>query len=399
MLHLALLAITAPVALAKLPAGAIAVPLLRNAGLTAYLAEIAVGTPPQKVLVKVDSGSPTYSVENPNNTVCSQASQPCKPYGTFDNLTSTTCHYVSAQFDDALSDGGQGDLLNDTVSIGGVSTPRLMFGYLDTFAFSERAFAPSILGTTLNCAFGTSAQCIDAGPYLVPQLKNASTINGMYTSFYLGRDIPKTNAQLILGRAYDRAKIGSKPFTLEMVDPFNLELANGQTNSVNVSSLELVIGKNRTCETFGDKNVGQPVLLDTGTADWYLPNKIGFPILEAFGISQSAYQPANQAQTVDCKYRDPKNIQGHVVVTFGRSGKVEVPLHSLVTLFSDGTCGTFAAPRGRDQLSTFGDAFMRGVYTIFDLEHFRVTLANVNHTTTEDIVPIPAGGFPVTKPN
>jgi hypothetical protein len=74
----------------KTPEGAILVPLVRDSGaLLAYYAEFEVGTPPQKEYLKVDTGSPTYSFINPNNTVCTASSKPCKKYGTFNNKTSS----------------------------------------------------------------------------------------------------------------------------------------------------------------------------------------------------------------------------------------------------------------------------------------------------------------------
>jgi hypothetical protein len=88
MLSLALLAAAAvPVLAAELPAGVVAVPLSRDAGLTAYYAEFHVGSPPQKTYLKIDTGSPNFSFLDPRNEVC--AAQDCKTFGTFDNTTSS----------------------------------------------------------------------------------------------------------------------------------------------------------------------------------------------------------------------------------------------------------------------------------------------------------------------
>lgn len=73
----------------ELPAGVVAVPLIRNFELDAYYAEFGVGTPSQKEYLKVDTGSPRYSFLDPRNPVCSRTSQPCRTFGTFDNLTSS----------------------------------------------------------------------------------------------------------------------------------------------------------------------------------------------------------------------------------------------------------------------------------------------------------------------
>lgn len=76
----------------NVPEGAIAVPLVRESGLGYYLAEFYVGTPPQKELLAMDTGSPTYSFLDPRNSVCESDTNPCSTYGTFDNTTSS---YVS----------------------------------------------------------------------------------------------------------------------------------------------------------------------------------------------------------------------------------------------------------------------------------------------------------------
>jgi hypothetical protein len=80
-------AVAVPAVAAELPAGVIAVPLSRDAGLTAYYAEFHVGTPPQKSSLKIDTGSPMFSFLDPRNSVCT--SQDCKTFGTFDNTTSS----------------------------------------------------------------------------------------------------------------------------------------------------------------------------------------------------------------------------------------------------------------------------------------------------------------------
>jgi hypothetical protein len=91
VISLALLtAVALPTVAAELPTGVIAVPLTRDYGLTAYYAELQVGTPPQNTYLKIDTGSPNFSFLDPRNQVC--ATQDCKTFGTFDNTTSS---YIS----------------------------------------------------------------------------------------------------------------------------------------------------------------------------------------------------------------------------------------------------------------------------------------------------------------
>lgn len=215
----------------------------------------------------------------------------------------------------------------------------------------------------------------------------------MAASFYLGLDDANaTNAMMLLGGAYDKAKVDGDLFTLNMVDPQSIYLTDSQTNYVNVTAMEVVLdGGNRTSQTYGDEGVGIPILLDTGTASWYMSDSIFQAVYQGLG-GQGSGDNLNRVQVIDCLYRDPSHSKSYISVEFGTTGKVQIPLSSLVSKFADGTCGSFITPRG-DSASTMGDTFLRGVYTIFDEENWTVTMGNVRHTAEQQIVPFPKGGF------
>jgi hypothetical protein len=90
----------------------------------------------------------------------------------------------------------------------------------------------------------------------------------MSTSIYLSRDNSNVkDAQMLISRAYNKAKVDGELFTMEIVNPHDLQLTNRQTNSVNVTAIEVVLNSsNRTAQTYSEKNVGVPVLLDTSIA-------------------------------------------------------------------------------------------------------------------------------------
>ncbi|WZH44164.1 aspartic peptidase domain-containing protein [Fusarium acuminatum] len=388
------------IAAAKTPAGVISVPLSRDDGLTAYFAKLQVGTPPQTEYLKIDTGSPRYSFMDPRNEVCQRTGKPCKEYGTFNNKTSSTSQYEGVGFADALGYVGMGDYLSDTVVLGGVSVKDMYFGYTSRYSFPDKLSGNvyTILGLSLECGYA-GPKCTDrVSAYALPELKNASKINHMATSIYLGPDDKKaSNAKMLIGGAYDKAKVDGDLITVPMVDPFDNNLTGGQTNSVNVTSIDVFLsnGNQHITETYGDKNVGVPVLLDTGVASWYLTDKTMAPIYRAFGIAEEP--PFGQQYfIVDCKYGNPKRSDGYISVEFGAHGKIKVPFHGLVSKFPDGTCGVFAASRG-DTVAIFGDPFLRNVYSIFDQENFSISMGKVKHTAEENIVPIPKGGFKLTR--
>lgn len=331
------------------------------------------------------------------------------------NQCCRTSRYEGTDFADALGYIGRGDYLSDTVVIGGVSTKNMYFGYTSDYSFPNKVTGDiyTILGKILRCQDyitlkvlttkpGLSLECEYAGPkctdrfssYFPPELKNASKINYLASSLYLGPDDKKpANARMLLGGAYDEAKIDGNLITVPMVDPFNADLSGGQTNSVNVTPLEVVLtkGNNRTKETYGKKGVGLPVLLDT---NWYVTDKTIGPISRAFGLAKEP-DFGQRYFVVDCKYGDSKRNDGYIAVEFGVHGTIKVPFHGLVSKFPDGTCGVFLASHGYP-VSNFGDRFLRNVYSIFDQEKFSISMGRVKHTAEENILPFPKGGFKST---
>jgi hypothetical protein len=248
----------------------------------------------------------------------------------------------------------------------------------------------------LTCQ-GNGPRCHEgAGPYLLPQLKTASTINKAAVSIYLGPNQPKdTNSEIIFGAAYDKAKIDGALFTVKMVDPFDSDLTEDSTNYVNVTSIEANIAGKHAEQAYGAGSIGEglPYLLDTGNSHWYMPPNIYNLVAPALGIKNTT-EMVNFVYPVDCKYKDPKNAPGCLTVHFGHAGKIEVPLHELVTSFGNGTCNA-AIASGSAVSANFGDPFLRNGYFIFDQEDFTVTMGQAKHTAERDIVSYPSGGFKV----
>jgi len=83
-------------------------------------------------------------------------------------------------------------------------------------------------------------------------------------SVYHGPKEVNATASMVLGGYYDAAKVGDELFTLETSDPFNQTLSGSQTNNVNVTGLEVNVDGSISTGTFGETDVGMPVLVDTG---------------------------------------------------------------------------------------------------------------------------------------
>jgi hypothetical protein len=65
-----------------------------------------------------------------------------------DDKPARTSKYAGPGFRDQLVDFGNGDYLTDVVSIGGVATSDMYFGYITDYPFADQVVVPtaSILG-------------------------------------------------------------------------------------------------------------------------------------------------------------------------------------------------------------------------------------------------------------
>jgi hypothetical protein len=331
-----------------------------------------------------------------------------------------TSKFVAPSFSDFLGAVGQGDFLSDTVTIGGVTAKNLTFGYVDVYANPSHQFppiasiagtrrlqmkgvhsiqllTPTSLGFSTNC-YGLGPECGNAGAYLMQGLKNKSVIDRQSVSMYLGPDIWNTTAaQMILGGYYDSSKFAGPRVTVAMTDPFNQITSNGQTNSVNVTRLTVTQKDNsKTSQAYNNSGSGEPVLIDSGAPTIFLPQTLANAVLKAFGNASKSNGGIVPAYVVDCKYQT--EYSGTFTAEFEGGASVTVPLSDWVTKFKDGTCATYVFAIGDGpQLRSFGDPWLRSVYTIFDQEAKRLTMGPVKHTKSVTYEKIPSGGFPVTK--
>jgi hypothetical protein len=228
------------------------------------------------------------------------------------------------------------------------------------------------------------------------ELKNKSVINRQSVSLYLGPDVWNTTAaQMILGGYYDASKFAGPRVTVPMSDPFNVSTSNGQTNSVNVTKLTVTSRDNtKISRSFGNGEVGTPVLLDSGAPTIFLPEPLTNAILKAFGNASQWNGGSVPAYIVDCKYQTENS--GHFTAHFDNGATVTVPLSDFVTKFADGSCATYVFPIGDGPtLRSFGDPWLRAVYTVFDQEAKRVTMGPVKHTSSVHYEKIPSGGIQV----
>lgn len=61
---------------------------------------------------------------------CSQDSEPCKPFGTYDHSKSSTYKFLDHNLDNTYGDGtrAKGDYVTDTMKFGGATLKDFQFG-------------------------------------------------------------------------------------------------------------------------------------------------------------------------------------------------------------------------------------------------------------------------------
>lgn len=147
-----------------------------------------------------------------------------------------------------------------------------------------------------------------------------------------------------------------------------------------------------------------PVLLDTGTASWYLPRPAYREVLRAFPyINLNGYTDCQNAQSGDSLTLE---FAGKITVRVDVRSFI-VPLINSTTLehvtFDGGAPACiFLIQEGQPTglgLYILGDAILRSMYVVFDLDNGQASIAQaaINSTAASDIVVVEAGPNGVAK--
>jgi hypothetical protein len=182
--------------------------------------EFEVGNPPQRSVLKVDTGSSSIGFEK---------DKPCNLYGSYNNLTSTTAVYIRDCYTDFLQDYGYGSFINDTIRFSDHTVADFTLGTLDVFYAHFYLYPPvsGILGLGGECI---NSQACDDYPTLVQQLYDQKILKTRAFSIYLEPDNGHSTGTLLLGgvdRAKQRGPIAILNYSISNYAPYNVNFYLG----------------------------------------------------------------------------------------------------------------------------------------------------------------------------
>jgi len=366
----------------------------------AYYTNVSIGTPPQVLTVILDTGSSDLYVDASTSDACmdTTAFNTCKG-GSFNPRASSSYKVVVPDgFNTSFGDGSTatGDYATDNVYIGDVSLKNTQFG-VATNVNSTTGFAVSLMGL----GYSANEAAGDYYPNMPEMLQQSGAINSRLYSVFLN-DLDDASGTILFG-GVDTSKYIGPLATLDLL-PVDLQTQTGQDVGVVFEFVVAVTGvtvsqngKTTTLVSNGDANGGHgslPVLLDTGSAAWTVPTSIYTKVVALFNGAVDEYG------NIPCSHQtDNLNI----TLQFGGEKSVTVPARDLIVPVYDPStnkqnttsngqplCTFMLTPDvGGQQMAqsgflTLGDAVLRSMYVVFDLDNGQVSIAQAVANASTD---------------
>ncbi|OQN96249.1 hypothetical protein B0A48_17811 [Cryoendolithus antarcticus] len=370
----------------------------------AYYANVTAGTPPQDQVVILDTGSSDLYFDATTAPACEiEGPYSCRG-GEFDKKTSSTYQEVdpSPAFNTSFGDGSTavGPFAQDVIGIGNVAIKGVQFGLAEEVN-STTGYAVGLMGLGYSLNEASQIQY----PNMPEVLKEAGVTNSRLYSVYLNDEGDATGSILFGG--IDKSKYTGNLATLNLLPDYQtgqvyqfVSVVTAMSANVGGRNTSVFSGGSTGVEAFGRNDPSLPVLLDTGSAAWTIPASHYRDIASAFTyIDQHGYTA--------CSNRDNGDS---VTLTFGGEIDVTIPAREfIVPVYNASTNEALAYDSSGAPACTFllvqeqqatgqgfqtlGDAILRSMYVVFDLDNGQVSIAQaqVNSTSNPDIVTVPAG--------
>ncbi|ORY96476.1 aspartic peptidase domain-containing protein [Syncephalastrum racemosum] len=386
-----------------------------NADGREFLIEVAIGTPPQKFNVTLDTGSGTLWVPS---TDCPTTNCPNE---RFDGTKSSTLNMTSTSFSMQYGIGSlNGTYARDTVAIGNLSVSDQVFGLATTTAdilttsssssasSTSEDYSNGILGLAFPGINAVRGYTMDV-PFVANLISN-KVIKEPVFSIYLNSQFSYgySGGEITFGGS-DASKY-SGDISYVPVTPYNVQLPNGTVAESYIywTVVGTGIDVGSTKISLGASDVAGFVL-DTGTTLTYTPLSTAKAIVQAVATKTSdvTYDPLQELFFVDCGLGKDANktVDFSIATSMSSSSnplKVSVPVRELVIPIDavqpdDATKCVFGiAPlpttSGLEHVDfILGESTVRSLYLVHDMGQHRVGIAPAKLTKTDGSATSAAG--------
>ncbi|KAL2125694.1 hypothetical protein VTJ04DRAFT_2059 [Mycothermus thermophilus] len=321
---------------------------LEELGGIAYIIELQIGTPPQKVKVFIDTGSYELWVNPKCSTSASESI--CQSHGMYYPSRSRSSMFVGGGFAVTYGTGAvRGKYWADDINVAMFHVPRVQFAVADD---SNYTFS-GVLG--LGYAY----------PHTInyPSVLNLMVSNDMIMApiFSVGLGGDQDNFSEIIFGGVNRWKFAGKLEPVAIWPPIKQQDPRWLQYWVNVTSVGMTKPGERPVIYTQRDTFTMPVLLDTGSTLSYIREDLVAQIGQQFQakIDHMGYY------TVDCSWR---NRPGTVDFGFNRGRMViNVRYKDFIWQQYPGHCLLGVQPADVGSTAyVLGDTFIRGAYLVFD---------------------------------
>jgi len=363
---------------------------------------VTVGTPEQEMVVILDTGSSDLYFDAASAPAC-QATGPysCRG-GEFAPGDSSTYKIVQPEpaFNTSFGDGStaSGPFSSDTVCVGDVCVENVQFG-VATSVDSTTGYAISLMGLGYSENEATRHEY----PNVPEVLKSAGVIESRLYSIFLN-SFSETSGSILFG-GIDTSKFTGALESVNIlpsyitgnIDQFVTTVTALRAN-VDGQSNVIFSGGAPGVNAYTQNSGSLPVLLDTGSAAWSVPQEYYPYIASAFPfLDNQGYCPCGDVKATDT-----------ITLTFEDTIDIEVPATEFILpLYNATTNLPYIYDRRGDEacalmivpgeptgfhFQTLGDAVLRSMYVVFDLDNGQMGLAQAATQPSEpNVVTVGSG--------
>ncbi|KAM7214966.1 hypothetical protein V8F06_009643 [Rhypophila decipiens] len=341
---------------------------LEELGGIAYILQLDIGTPPQKIKVFIDTGSYELWV-NPRCNTSADATL-CRSYGNYYPNKSNSSNYVGGDFAVTYGTGAvKGSYWSDIMGIAMFQIPGVQFAVADD---SNYTFS-GILGLGYSYPYSISY------PSILQLMVSQKMISAPIFSLGLGGD-QDGFSEIIFG-GVNRWKFAGPLEPVPIWPPISQQDPHWIQYWVNITSVGMTKPNERAVIYTPRENFAMPTLIDTGSTLSYIREDLVAIIGQQFNAavdSQGNY-------IVDCSYR---NITTGTVDFGFNKGRMVINVRYKDFIYQQypGHCMLGVQPADVGSTNyVLGDTFIRGAYCEFCFIRFS-SAYSANATTKKTVV-------------